>query len=83
VKLLGVASDLSNTFGAVVRQWREKLGLSQEALAAKADIHRTYVSSIERGKVRLGLDIAKRVADGLGIPLRELIAEAEGKPAKR
>ncbi len=81
--LLCVASDLSTTFGAVVRQRREELGLSQEALAAKADIHRTYVSSIERGKVRVGLDIAKKVADGLGIPLSELIAEAEGKTATR
>jgi ribosome-binding protein aMBF1 (putative translation factor) len=72
-----VASDISKAFGKAVRRRREKLGLSQETLAAKASIHRTYVSSIELGKVRLGLEIAKKVADGMGIRLSELIAEAE------
>ena len=72
-----MASDISKDFGKVVRRWREKLGLSQEGLAAKAGIHRTYVSSIELGKVRLGLDIAKKVASGLDVPLSHLIKEAE------
>lgn len=70
---------LSSIFGSVVRRQRETQGLSQESLADQAGIHRTYVSSIERGKVRLGLDVAKKVADGLGVPLHKLIAEAERK----
>jgi transcriptional regulator with XRE-family HTH domain len=74
-----LSKKLSKTFGQVVRRMRDKQGLSQEALAAKAGIHRTYVSSIELGKVRVGLEIAKMVADGLGISLSELIAQAEGK----
>jgi transcriptional regulator with XRE-family HTH domain len=53
------------------------LGISQEELAARAGIHRTYVSSIELGKVRLGLDVAKKVANGLTIALSELLAETE------
>ena len=69
--------DISKTFGRVVRRQREALGLSQEELAARAGIHRTYISSIELGKVRLGLDIANRIASGLGEPLSDLIAEAE------
>lgn len=73
-----MSEPLSEAFGRAVRRQREAKGLSQEALAAQAGIHRTYVSSIERGKVRLGLDVAKKVADGLGVPLNELIAEAEG-----
>jgi transcriptional regulator with XRE-family HTH domain len=72
-----VKRALSAFFGVVVRRHRERLGLSQENLAARAGIHRTYVSSIERGRVRLGLDIAKNIADGLGIPLHRLIADAE------
>ena len=52
--LQGVASEISKMFGQVVRRRREKLGLSQEALADRAGIHRTYVSSIELGKVRVG-----------------------------
>jgi transcriptional regulator with XRE-family HTH domain len=75
--LQDVAKAISTTFGEVVRRRREAKRLSQEALAARAGIHRTYVSSIELGKVRVGLDIAKRVANGLGVSLSELIAEAE------
>ena len=78
-----MASDISKAFGKVVRRRREGLGLSQEALADKAAIHRTYVSSIELGKVRVGLDVANKVANGLGIPLSELIAEAQGPGKKR
>jgi transcriptional regulator with XRE-family HTH domain len=73
-----VSKNVSRAFGNVVRRHREEKGLSQENLADQAGIHRTYVSSIERGKVRLGLDIAKQVADGLGVPLHKLIEEAEG-----
>jgi ribosome-binding protein aMBF1 (putative translation factor) len=73
-----VTLSMSKAFGKIVRQQRERLGLSQEALADKAGIHRTYVSSIELGKVRVGLDVAKKVAKGLGILLHELIADAEG-----
>jgi transcriptional regulator with XRE-family HTH domain len=79
-----VPSEVSKAFGRAVRRRRTHLGLSQEALAEQAGIHRTYVSSIERGKVRLGLEIAKKVAEGLGVSLSELIAEAEGSgPARR
>jgi transcriptional regulator with XRE-family HTH domain len=74
-----MSAIFSTVFGTVVRKRREGSGLSQESLADLAGIHRTYVSSIELGKVRLGLDVAKKVADGLGVSLSELIAEAEGQ----
>ena len=74
---------ISKLFGRVVRGRREARGLSQEELAALAGIHRTYVSSIELGKVRLGLEIAKKVADGLGAALSDLLAEAEGLGTRR
>ena len=71
--------SLSEVFGLVVRRRREGQGISQEELAAQAGIHRTYISSIELGKVRLGLEIAKKIANGLGIPLAALIAESENE----
>ena len=46
------------TFGRVVRQERERLGLSQEKFAEQANIHRTYISSIELGKVGVGIEVA-------------------------
>ena len=65
------------TFGRAVRQCRERLGLSQEHFAEKAGIHRTYVSSIELGKVSVGIEIANQLALALGRRLSDLVKEAE------
>jgi transcriptional regulator with XRE-family HTH domain len=65
------------TFGQTVRQFREKLGLSQEDFAEKAGIHRTYVSSIELGKVNVGIETANELAVALGKRLSDLVKEAE------
>jgi len=44
-----------NEFGVAVMRKRHKLNLSQEDFAERANIHRTYVSSIELGKVDVGI----------------------------
>lgn len=72
-------ANLHLAFGSVIRSHRGRKGLSQEELATRSGIHRTYVSAVELGKVRLGLAAAKRLADGLGVPLATLIAEAESR----
>ena len=64
-------------FGVAVRRQRHKMGLSQEDFADKADIHRTYVSSIELGKVDVGISVAYKIAAALNTPLNLLIKEAE------
>jgi len=64
-------------FGLAVRIRRHKLDLSQEDFADKASIHRTYVSSIELGKVDVGMGTAYKVAAALGLPLNTLIKKAE------
>lgn len=65
------------TFGQAIRQEREKLGLSQEDFAEPANVHRTYISSIELGKVSIGIEIAHALACALGLKLSELIRKAE------
>jgi transcriptional regulator with XRE-family HTH domain len=65
------------SFGFAVRREREKLGVSQEAFAERADVHRTYISSIERGKVNIGIEVANGIATALGMKLSELIRQAE------
>lgn len=70
---------LEKKLGLIIRKRREKLGLSQEAFAEKADIHRTYVSDIELGKVHMGIGVAEKLADALGRPLSHLIKEAEAE----
>jgi transcriptional regulator with XRE-family HTH domain len=67
----------SQTFNRILRRRRLDRGLSQEALSELADVDRTYVGLLERGKRAPGLDISKRLAAALGVPLSELIAEAE------
>jgi len=65
------------TFGQAVRHEREALGLSQEDFAEKAEVHRTYISSIELGKVNVGIEVANHLALALGMRLSELIGKAE------
>jgi transcriptional regulator with XRE-family HTH domain len=64
-------------FGKAVRSLREKIGLSQEAFAIKAGIHRTYVSSIELGKVQVSIRIAQQLADALETPLSQIWRQVE------
>ena len=64
-------------FGIAVRRRRHKLELSQEDFADKAEIHRTYVSSIELGKVDVGIGTAYKVSRALNLPLSNLVKEAE------
>jgi transcriptional regulator with XRE-family HTH domain len=56
---------------------REKLGLSQEDFAERANVHRTYISSIELGKVNVGIEVANALASALGLKLSELVRRSE------
>ena len=53
-----------------IRQIREGKGLSQEGLAGIAELHRTYVSSVERGERNISVDSLERFADALGVDVR-------------
>jgi len=50
-----------------MRQRREELGWSQEALAERTGLHRTYISSVERGERNVGLDNIWRIAWALDV----------------
>ena len=65
-------------FGQRVRALREHRGLSQEALADQSGLHRTYISSIERGQRNVGLDNVLRIASALGVPASALFEETDG-----
>lgn len=67
---------LADHFGAAVRRHRELLRLSQEELAARADMDRTYVSGVERGVRNPSLDVMQRIATALGADLDVLFATA-------
>ena len=76
--------SFSRVFSQILRRRRLDRGLSQEALSELAEVDRTYVGLLERGKRSPGLEVAKRLATGLGVPLTDLIAETESQmPAPR
>lgn len=70
---------IETIFGEVVRRYRTKLGISQEDFADKAEIHRTYVSMIERGKVQVSITIAQKVAEALEVPLSRIFKDIENE----
>ena len=59
-------------FGKKLREIRLSKGISQEDLAEKAGLHRTYVSSVERGERNISLVNIGRLAKALGIKTKEL-----------
>ncbi len=59
--------------GDIIREYRLKTGLSQEAFALKIDMDRAYYASIENGKHNISFLKLKKIADGLGISLSTLL----------
>lgn len=58
---------LLQVFSKNLRKYRNASGLSQEAFANKAGLHRTYISALERGKRSIALDNIEKIADALEI----------------
>ena len=69
--------DILKRFGAAVRVRRQSLGISQEELAARADLHRTYVGDIERGLRNVSIKNIEKLATALGCRPSELFQDAE------
>ncbi len=62
-------------FGEKLRNTRLELGYSQEELSFKTGLHRTYISSVERGKRNVSLTNIKKLADALGLKMKDLMPE--------
>ena len=60
-------------FGNKVREQRTALGLSQEELASRAGVHRTYVGMIERAEKNITLENIQKIAKALEIALDKLM----------
>jgi transcriptional regulator with XRE-family HTH domain len=70
--------DVRARVGLNVRAVRERVGLSQEALAHAAELDRTYVSGIERGRRNPTVVVLDRIARVLGVHIVDLVSELEG-----
>ncbi|AWK04562.1 XRE family transcriptional regulator [Flavobacterium crocinum] len=61
--------DLSLKFGRLIREIRHEKKLSQEELAFRADVHRTYVGMIERGEKNITLENIDKFCKGLEVTM--------------
>lgn len=67
--------DVKKRLGTNLRRLREAKGLSQEAFAFEAGIHRTYVSDIERGARNPTITVVENLAIALGVTASDLLRE--------
>lgn len=64
-------------FGERIREIRLKQNISQEKLALKIDMDRTYYASVELGKRNIAICNIKKIADGLGVSISEIFKDIE------
>ena len=67
--------DIIKVFGTNLRYYRNKLGVSQEKFGEMCDLHRTYISDIERFNRSISLENIQKIADALGIETYKLFIE--------
>ena len=64
-------------FARNLRDARQAKGLSQEALADAAGLHRTYIGSVERGERNISIDNMERIASSLGVSILDLLKDGD------
>ena len=60
-------AEINKEVGKRIRLCREKQGITQEALAFEADLHRAYIGQIERGEKNIGLINLQKIAKALNV----------------
>ncbi len=67
--------DILIRVGQRVRSQRMKLGISQEELAARADVHRTYIGMIERAEKNITLENIEKICKALDLTISEFFKD--------
>jgi transcriptional regulator with XRE-family HTH domain len=63
--------DIKLKVGSRIRELRHALGISQEALALKSEVDRTYVTDVENGRRNVSLEILERLINALEVTFSE------------
>jgi transcriptional regulator with XRE-family HTH domain len=66
-----MSREILRKFGQKVRQERTKLGISQEELAARAGVHRTYIGMLERAEKNITLENIEKICKALDISIKD------------
>ena len=66
--------DIKRKFGDKMRQIRKQVKISQEELAFRAKLHRTYISDVERGSRNISLENIEKIALALGVKSQDLLS---------
>ena len=69
--------NLIHTFASNVKKYRLENQLSQEKLAELADLHRTYISALERERRNISIDNIQKIATALNIEAYKLFIEED------
>jgi transcriptional regulator with XRE-family HTH domain len=75
-------TEIMAAFGQRMREVRLKVGVSQEKLAELAGLHRTYVSTVERGLKNISIVNIARLAAALNVEPADLMPPLPKKPAR-
>jgi transcriptional regulator with XRE-family HTH domain len=70
-------SEILNIFGENVRMYRNLLNISQEELAFRAGLHRTYIGMIERAEKNITLINMEKIAKGLEVKIENLLKDSK------
>jgi transcriptional regulator with XRE-family HTH domain len=79
---MGMNADPKIAFGERLRQLRKDAGLSQEGLAHKANLDRSYVGAVERGEVNISLINICILADAIGVQPHDLLLFSDSQSTK-
>lgn len=75
--MAGKKAAANLALGQAIRAVRRKRGLSQEAMAARAGIDRSYFGAVERGEYNVSLSMIFKIADGLDLPASESLQRVQ------
>ena len=67
--------SLREILSANIKKYRAEQNISQEDLAFKCELHRTYISDIERNNRNISIDIIEKIADALNVAPSDLLKE--------
>jgi transcriptional regulator with XRE-family HTH domain len=67
--------NIKQKFGQKIKDLRKSKGISQEKLANLAEIDRTYLPTIEKGKRNVSIEIVEKLAKALGVKIKDLFDE--------